>query len=140
MHLDIDSFIFLSFLIVNLIAGVYFGRGIKDIKSYAIGNRHFSTLTIAATLVATWVSGSAFVNDLSQSYANGLYFIWAIIGNVLCFLVIGWFFAPRMGEFLGCLSIAEAMGNLYGKKVRIISAIAGFAVTCGFMEAQLKVS
>lgn len=140
MPFNVDSFIFLVFLVVNLGAGIFFGRGIKTIKEYAIGGRNFSTLTIAATLVATWISGSAFVNDLSQSYANGLYFIWAIIGNVICFLIIGWFFSPRLGEFLGKISIAEAMGDLYGKHARMISAIAGCAATCGYMAAQLKVS
>ena len=140
MPFSIDSIIFLAFLIVNLIVGILFGRGIKDIKAYAIGNRNFSTMTIAATLIASWISGSAFVNELSQSYANGLYFIWAMLGTAFCFIIIGWFFAPRMGEFLGKLSIAEAMGSLYGENVRIISAIAGCAGASGIMAAQLKVS
>ena len=140
MPFSIDSFIFLAFLIINLVVGIVFGRGIKTIREYAIGNGNFSTMTIAATLVATWISGSAFVNDLSQSYTHGLYFIWAVIGQVLCFLVIGWFFAPRLGEFLGKISIAEAMGGLYGQKVRVISAVAGCAATCGYMAAQIRVS
>lgn len=140
MPFNLDSFIFLAFLVVNLGAGIFFGRGIRTIKEYAIGGRNFSTLTIAATLVATWISGSAFVNDLSQSYSNGLYFIWAIMGSSICFLVIGWFFAPRLAEFLGKVSIAEAMGDLYGKNVRVISALAGCAATCGYMAGQIKVS
>ena len=36
-----------------------------------------------------------------------------------------------MGEFLGSLSVADAMGNLYGRQVRIISAISAiFPAIC----------
>ncbi len=140
MHLNIDSTIFLIFLIFNLVAGIIFGRGIKNIKEYAIGDRKFSTMVIAATLIATWISGSSFFTDLSNSYAHGLYYIWATIGGSLGFLIIAWLFAPRLGEFLGRISIAEAMGDLYGQKIRVITAISGCIGIGGMIAAQLKVS
>ena len=140
MSLNIDSTIFLVFIIVNLVVGLFYGFGIKNIKEYAIGNRNFSTMTIAATLVATWISGSTFFTNLSQTYNNGLYYIWAITGASLGLLLIAWFFAPRLSEFMGKISIAEAMGDLFGKKVRIITAISGCIGTTGIMAAQLKVS
>ncbi|WP_367364285.1 hypothetical protein [Candidatus Tisiphia endosymbiont of Nedyus quadrimaculatus] len=60
MHFDIDLAIIISFLVVNICAGIYYGRGIKTIKEYAIGDRNFSTGTIAATLIATWAGGGIF--------------------------------------------------------------------------------
>ena len=60
MSYNIDIIIIASFLAINLVAGFYSGRGIKTIKEYAIGNRNFSTATIAATIIATWISGSFF--------------------------------------------------------------------------------
>ncbi len=140
MPLNIDSIIFLSFLIINLVVGLYYGRGVKNIKDYAIGDSNFSTMTIAATLVATWMSGSVFFTYITESYNNGLYFIWVALGDGIFFLIIAYFLALRMGEFLGKISIAEAMGDLYGKKVRVITAIAGCIGTSGIMAAQLKVS
>jgi Na+/proline symporter/signal transduction histidine kinase len=140
MQLNIDSTIFLIFLVLNLSAGIFFGRGIKNIKEYAIGDRKFSTMVIAATLIATWVSGSAFFSDLSNSYEHGLYYVWATLGSALCFLLIAWVFAPRLGEFLGKVSIGEAMGGLYGEKVRVITAISGCIGAAGIVAAQLKVS
>ena len=52
---------------------------------------------------------------ISETYSNGLYFIIPLLGDAFVFLIIGYFLAPRMGAFLGKLSIAEAMGDLYGK-------------------------
>jgi Na+/proline symporter/signal transduction histidine kinase len=141
MITSIDTIIFSGFLVANIVLGLISSKGVKTIKEYAVGNGNFSTATIVATIVATWISGSYFFNYITESYKNGLYFIWiALIGDPLCLLLIGWYFAPRMGEFLGKLSIAEAMGSLYGKEVRIITAISGFIGSCGMIALQLKVS
>ncbi len=118
MEFDIDSGIFIGFLVANLLLGLSSSRGITSIKEYAVGHRNFST----ATIVATWVSGSVFYNGVAGSYSKGLNYIWSSgFGAPLYMLMIGLFFAPRMAEFLGKLSIAEAMGELFGKKVRIIT-------------------
>ena len=138
--MNIDNAIFISFLIANVFFGIYSSRGIKTMREYAVGNSDFSTVTIAATLVATWVSGSDFFTYLTEAYNNGLYFIWAATGDVFCLLMIGIIFAPRLGEFLGKLSIADAMGNLYGEKVQVITAIAGCIGAGGLIAVQLKVA
>ena len=141
MNLNIDSTIFIGFLVANLIFGLYSSRGIKNIKEYAVGDRNFSTATIAATIIATWVSGEFFFTIVSETYTKGLHIIWiAALGDFLCLLSLGVFFAPRMGEFLGKLSIAEAMGDLYGERVRVITAVAGFIGAAGLIAIQLKIA
>lgn len=139
MAFDVDKVIFVSFLVLNLFLGLVSGRGVRNITSYAIGDRNFSTSTIVSTIVATWISGEYFFTIASEAYNNGLYFIWgATVSDLVCFLLISIVFAPRMAEFLGKLSIAEAMGGLYGEKVRIITAISGFVGITGLISVQLK--
>ncbi|NDB81813.1 MAG: hypothetical protein EB127_03555 [Alphaproteobacteria bacterium] len=138
--MNIDSAIFIGFLVVNIIFGLASSRGIKDVKEYAIGNRDFSTATLIATIVATCVGGGMFFNTIAESYSHGLYYMWAGSGGVIYLLLVGYFFAPRLAEFLGKISIAEAMGELYGKNVRIITAIAGFIGVSGIIAMQLRVS
>lgn len=60
MTFDLDSLIIIGFLIANLWLGLSSSRGIASVKEYAVGNRNFSTATIAATLVATWIGGEDF--------------------------------------------------------------------------------
>jgi len=69
MNINIDSAIFVGFLIVTLIAGLLSSRGTNNIKEYAIGNRNFSTATIVATIVATWISGDFFYVTISEAYS-----------------------------------------------------------------------
>ncbi|WP_341752660.1 MULTISPECIES: sodium:solute symporter family protein [unclassified Candidatus Tisiphia] len=142
MHLswDLDTAIFATFLIFNLAVGLFYSRGIKNIKEYAIGNRNFSTSTITATIIATCIGGGLFSEAVSESYKQGLYFIIPALGEPLALVIVGYFLAPRMAEFLGNLSIAEAMGTLYGKKVQLLTAIAGIFLCIGIVAVQFKVS
>lgn len=141
MNIDVNGLIFIGFLFTNLVFGLYSSRGVINIRGYAIGNKDFDTATLVSTIVATWVSGQFFFTFLSESYSHGISFIWAaVLGDFLCLLLIGKVFAPRMLEFLGTLSIAEAMGDLFGKNVRIITAISGVIGVVGIIAVQLKIA
>ena len=140
MSYNIDNIIFILFLVANIALGLFSSRGVKTIKEYAIGNRNFSTATIAATIVATWISGEFFFSNAAEIYRGGFIYLIAAMGDIVCILIVGLFFAPRMGEFLGKLSIADAMGGLYGKKVRVITAISGFIGIGGMIAVQLKIA
>ena len=96
MAFDIDIAIVVCFLIINLAVGLYFGRGIKTIKQYAIGNRNFSTATITATIVATWIGGSDFALSLSETYRNGLWYVLAGMGYSLNLMVVAYFFSIKI--------------------------------------------
>ena len=45
--MSIDIAIFLGFFILNLVVGLFYSRGIKTIKSYAVGDGNFNVTTIA---------------------------------------------------------------------------------------------
>ncbi len=136
---NIDIAIFVGFLAVNLAVGLYYGRNVKNIRDYALGGRNFSTGALVATIVATWVSGSGFFITLSKTYSDGLYYLIASSGMTISFIIVAVFFIPRMGSFLGKTSVAEAMGDLYGKEVRLITAVCGIIENIGGIAVQFKV-
>lgn len=140
MTWTVDHIIFFSFLTLNVVLGLTSSRGITTLKQYALGDRNFSTGAIVSTLVATWICGEFFYTILTETYKTGLYFIIATSGNVVCFLIVSYFFIPRMAEFLGKLSIAEVMGELYGQKTRLITATAGFICVSGVIAVQLRIA
>ena len=121
MKFDLDTIVIIGFLIINLIFGLFSSRGIKNIKEYAIGSRNFSTATISATIIATWIGGGFFYSAISETYKEGLWHLIARFGDVLTLLIVGYIIAPRIGEFLGKISVAEIMGELYGKKIKFIT-------------------
>jgi Na+/proline symporter len=128
------------FLVINLLVGLYHGTGVKTVERYAVGDRTFSTVSIAATIAATYISGDLFIAYVSETYKEGFFFIAAAFSGVICLLIIGWMFGrPQMHEFFGSLSVAETMGNLYGKKVRVITALSSIALAVGMTALQIKV-
>ncbi|MCC2646629.1 MAG: sodium:solute symporter family protein [Rickettsiaceae bacterium] len=139
LSLTIETTAVTLFLLLNLAVGVYYSRGVNSLRLFAVGDRNFSTLSIACTIVATYISGDLFITYVSETYKEGLFFVIAALSGVICLLSIGWVFGPRMKEFFGDLSVAETMGRLYGRKVRVITALSSIGIAVGMTSVQIKV-
>jgi Na+/proline symporter len=136
---NLDIAIVIAFLLANIFLGLRSARGIKTIQEYAIGNRNFSTATIASTIVATWIGAGFFSIAISQTYQDGIWFVVCGTGDAIALIIIGLILGPRMKRTLGNLSVAETMGNFYNRKIRIISALASIAISVGAIALQIKV-
>ncbi len=139
MSFDLDIAIVVGFLLLNLGVGLYKSKGVTTIKEYALGDKNFTTATIIATIIATWIGGSDFALSISETYKNGLWYILAGAGYALNLMVVAYIFSNKIHEFKGSLSVAETMGKLYGKHVRIITALASIASTLAVVALQIKV-
>ena len=60
MSFDIDSGIIILFLIINFSVGLFYSRGKTSLSEYAVGDKKFSTGTVAATVIATCIGGGFF--------------------------------------------------------------------------------
>jgi Na+/proline symporter len=139
VHKYLDIILFIFFLLINLVTGLLVGRHVKNLREYSIGNKDFSTATVTSTIVATWTGGGFMFYALQNIYTNGLQFIMVSLGGTLCLLLTGRILAVRMGEFLNNISVAEAMGDLYGPIVRLITAISGILGEMGYIAIQFQV-
>jgi len=135
----IDIAIFVAFLVVTLVVGLRYGRSVKTIQDYALGGKNFSTFTLTATIVATWIGGDAIFYIVANVYRGGLYFIIPILGWIVCIILTGQL-AARMGEFANNVSVADAMKDLYGRRVHLITAAFGILSCIGCIAIQLKVT
>jgi Na+/proline symporter len=134
----VDISILVVFLLANLVLGLRYGSGNQSMRDYAIGNKNFTTATLTATIVASWIGGSDVFFILEYTYIDGLYFAIVMIGASICLLLVGQL-ATRMGRFLNNLSVAEAMGDLYGTSVRIVTAISGVLSAVGVVAIEFQV-
>ncbi len=134
----IDLGIFIAFLIANLVIGLGYGRGSRTLRDYAIGNKDFTTATLTATIVVSWIGGGALLYMLEYLYVDGLHFAIILLGFSLCLLAVSQL-TVRMHRFLHNLSVAEAMGDLYGKTVRIITATSGTLSILGVVAIEFQV-
>ncbi len=140
MTSNLDIIIVAGFLTVNLIFGLLSGRGIKNAREYSLGNRNFSTATIVATIAATWIGGSNFSITVAETHKQGVFFLLCSLAEAVSFGLVAYFYAPRMAEFLGKLSIAEAMHGIYKNNyVRAIIAIFSTVPGLGRVAMQFLV-
>ncbi|MEM7383143.1 MAG: HD domain-containing protein [Bacteroidota bacterium] len=122
----LDITLFSAFLAINLIVGLFHSRQIATMRDYSVGRKDFSTATLTSTVIATYIGGGFLFRHLEQTYTQGLYYIIpATVGGTGYLLLVGRILTLRMGEFLDALSIAEAMGKLYGRTVRVITGVSG---------------
>jgi Na+/proline symporter len=138
-YLSADLILFVIFLALNLIIGLRAGMQVKTIQDFAVGKKDFSTGAVTSTIVATWIGGGFMFYSLQNIYTTGLQFMLVLLGGTVCLLFTGQVLAVRMGEFLNSLSVADAMGQLYGQTVRVITAISGIVGRIGYMAVQFQV-
>ena len=136
--LNIDVILFAIFLITNLVVGLSHSRQVASLRDYSVGRKNFSTATLVSTIVVSWVGGWYVFEILANTYKTGLHFVIIISGAFICLWLVGQL-AVRMGEFLDNLSVAEAMGDLYGKAVRIIVAATGLLNVLTAVALEFKV-
>ena len=138
LGLNIDMIIFGLFLVINLSIGLFSSRRVNSLRDYAVGRKDFSTATLTATIVVSWLAGMYVFEILEYTYRDGLYFIIVVSGASICLWLVG-LLAVRMREFLKNISVAEAMGDLYGRTVQIITGISGGLSVITLVAMEFKV-
>lgn len=136
----IDTIIFSGFLLIYALSGLLYNNPSPNIHNYTNLNQNFPTSKIVATTVSGWLGGGFIFYTFIESYRLGLYFIIPHFCDGIMFILIGKFMAPRMSEFLGKLSMAEILGELFGIKVKVVSAVVSIITGLGLLAAQLKVT
>ena len=136
---NVDTCIFLAFLLLNLAVGLYYGRGVKTLREFSVGKGEFSTLVLAMTIVATRISSSLFNAQLTYVYDQGMFGI-AMFGAIgIAFFLFGLLLLGS-GEFFRYISIVDAMKSIYGNAAGMVTAAVatGLSVCLVVLQFQLN--
>lgn len=137
MH-TIDFIIFWAYLFVILGVGIFMSRSIKSLADYAVGGRSYSSFFVFATLSASFIGGGFTMGLSEKVFSMGLLYVIALWGFSFKEILVAKIIAPRMQAFSHAISVGHIMGQLYGKKVRIVTGIAGALVCAGIAGAQFS--
>ncbi|XWN35578.1 MAG: HD domain-containing protein [Roseivirga sp.] len=136
-YLSTDHLIVYAFLLITLAIGLWAGRGIKDIREYAIANKTFSTGALVLTYLATTIGGGSIFGDPKEIFTNGIIMTVALSGISISFLLRTFLIAPRMHYFNDCLTIGDVMGKLYGVNSKIITGFLSALCSIAYTGIQL---
>ncbi|TDG94598.1 sodium:solute symporter family protein [Cardinium endosymbiont of Culicoides punctatus] len=128
-----------AFLLFTLAAGLYFSKKTTSLKEYAVGNKNFATATLVATVLATAFGGGGLIRNVEQVHQQGLYWIFfALFATAISIWILSPL-ASRMSSFMRNLSMAETIGNVYGRIPRVITAISSIITAIASVAIQIKV-
>lgn len=127
-----------GFLLLTLLVGLYAGKGIKDLREYAVANKIYGPGVLTMTYLATIIGGATTFGQAKTAFASGI--VYAAIGGVgavIAFLLVGKFIVPKMVPFIHKISQGEVMEEMYGPQSRIITGFTGFVSSACYVAMQV---
>jgi SSS family solute:Na+ symporter len=139
-YFSIDYLIVYAFLAITLIIGFKAGKGIKDIKEYALANRMFGTAALVLTWLATDVAGETILDMAGSVRTEGILQPLAIFGGWgIAMLMQALIFAPKVVHFHNCITMGDIMGELYKRPSQVITGILTFLTALCITGMELTV-
>jgi len=132
-----QSIIIFSYLIIVLLIGIWAGRGVKDIKDYAVASKSFGTMAIFATLSASFIGGGFSMGNAEKVFLVGISNIVALWGFSLKEILVAKYIAPNIRHYPDAISIGDIMEPAYGKESRIFAGVFGVILSAGILGAQI---
>ncbi len=131
-----DYLIVYVFLLITLVVGWRAGRGIKDIRAYALSNRAFGTAALVLTFLATEVGGQGAINLAGEIGTTGIIVLFTFLSFSLSYIIQALWIAPKLVHFSQCMTMGDIMQTLYGRPSQIIVGIFSFitAICCAGAE------
>ena len=139
-YLSLDYLIVYAFLLITLIIGLRAGRGIKDIKEYALANKSFGTVALTLTYLATDIGGAAILDwGVALMYSEGIIYALVNSGVIVSHMLIAFVIAPRMVRFNGCMTLGDVMKSMYGTYSGILVGIINLIIISCFTGMELVI-
>ncbi len=125
------------YIVVVIVIGLYFSRGIKECDDHVVGGRDISFVYLVGSTAATWLCAGAILGAAGYAYMFGfqgtIYDPWA---PALTLVLSGLFFVYRMRQ-AGYTSIVDFYDSRYGKKMSILYMIIQIIGTMSWLAGQM---
>lgn len=132
-----DYYIIAFYLFLIFWVGLTAGKGLKNIKDYAVANRSFAAPVLFATLSASFIGGGFSFGNADTVFSSGIGVATTLWGFSLMLFLVGWFIAPKTDAFRHCISVGDIMEEKLGLPARILAGVLGMFVCMGVLGAQI---
>ncbi len=132
----IDYAVIAVYFVLILFVGLWVSRSVKSLDDFSTGNRGYSSAFIFATLSASFIGGGFTTGLAEKVFSMGLVYVIALWGFSAKEILVATVIAPRMTPFKEAVSVGDIMGQLYGKKSKILTGVASGLVCAGIAGAQ----
>jgi Na+/proline symporter len=139
-YLSIDYLIVYAFLLITLVIGLRAGRGIKDMREYALANKSFGTVALTLTYLATDIGGAAVLDcGVALAYSEGIIYAVVNSGLFVNYMIMAFMIAPRMVRFKDCMTLGDVTKSMYGTESGVLVGIINFVTIVCLTGMELAV-
>lgn len=119
----IDVIVIILYMCGLIGVGIYANTKVKTKEDYVLGGKHFGTVSLTSTVMATMMGSGMVIGMISNAYNKGIAgsVIWAYAGMGIGMFVIA--ACAKKVRDTDALSFAEIIGKKFGMNSRIIAAI-----------------
>ncbi|MGA1848515.1 MAG: sodium:solute symporter family protein, partial [Thermoplasmatota archaeon] len=128
--------LFAIYLIFLLVVG-WRSRSSKDPEDFFLASRSLSHRSVAFSLGATVVGGSAVIVTGSLVYTHGLAGLWYDIGGIMGLLILGLFIAPRI-RGMKARSLPDLLGMSFGRSAKVGASLLLVLVEIGWVALLMQ--
>lgn len=126
------------FLLINLVIGLYQGRHLNSLRSYALADKSMGTGTLAITIIATIIGGQYVTSVVAVSSYGIFDKIACTMTPALMMILAAHYIFPRLLVAKDCYTLGDVLGRAYGKHAQIFTGIASALISIIFIAAQLR--
>ena len=132
----VDIVLVLGFLVLMLMAGIYFSRWIKEADDFYVASRQLTPFILAATITATNVNMYSFIGQAGSAYESGLGIIWHTwVGN-MALVFSGIFVIPIMRRLM-IRTVPEFLEMRYTRFIRVFIGLVWALKLCFWLAVIL---
>ena len=122
MDVTFTLIIIFCYLVGVISIGTITRKKAKTTNGFFLANRSIGWKTLAATITATTIGGSATIVAGGRIYALGLPGLWYDLGGAIGLIVLGFFLAKKIRK-TSLVTLPDIAGSLYDAKVRYAAAV-----------------
>jgi len=132
----IFPFLFVLYLGILLFIG-WRSRSSNSNEDFFLASRSLSHRSVAFTMGATVVGGSAVIVTGSLVFSHGVAGLWYDLGGIAGLLILGIFIAPRIRK-MRARSLPDLLGMGFGRPAQVVSSILLVLVEIGWVALLMQ--
>lgn len=129
-----------------ILLGVYFGllvligvqtmRRVKSPDDFAVAGNRIVWPVFFGSLAAAFLGGGASLGMAGAAMRDGYVYMFAFCAFGVQTVLVGYFVAPKLKNYVGAHTLGDVMETHYGKPARLVTGVLSVVLCAGILGAQ----
>ncbi len=132
----LDWILLAGYFALLILIGVQTMRRVKNPDDFAVAGNRVVWPVLFGSLAAAFLGGGASIGIAGATMRDGYVYMFAFCAFGIQTVLVGWFIAPRLKNYVGAHTLGDVMHEHYGKPARIVTGVLSLALCSGILGAQ----